>query len=330
LALFTDSDVVTVADLSAIDAEIVAAAASAAPGSPIVLSGDGSIIRQAWSEVGVMILEDQQLYNTYYGYQSTPGGAAYAVSIVGTAGRSQARLRLNQIVVDFSYGNVISAMKQWIAYYALYLFYRDASVRKSVKKEDRLSDKRDMFEIMAKKRRSNIRNIGIPFVAQMMECPGALHAFNPGTWGAANLSNVTLGSATQQIVFVAITYIDRSLYGGPGILNLNGESGPSAKLQFTITANSVLGVSIASLIPPNGVDDPVGTADGLWVPLNATGWNVYVGASATVMYLQNATPIPIATKTYQLAAAPVLSGTLLGTGQFSNLNLVFARTINRM
>jgi hypothetical protein len=47
------------------------------------------------------------------------------------------------------------------------------------------------------------------------------------------------------------------------------------------------------------------------------------------VWLQNATPIPIATKSYSMSALPVLTGNLMGAGQYADLNLFFMRTISR-
>jgi hypothetical protein len=170
---------------------------------------------------------------------------------------------------------------------------------------------------------------------QPLEAPGAKHAFRAGTWGASNVTGITGGSNPDgQNVLVAITWYDASKYKSrltppPGDLDPqhNAESGPSAQIAFVIQSNNLLSVDISTLLPPTGNPDPVGLASGTWTPLNATNWNIYVGKPAAknvapTLYLQ-AEGIPIATKTFALAADPLFEGPALLPGQYPDLNLVF-------
>jgi hypothetical protein len=73
----------------------------------------------------------------------------------------------------------------------------------------------------------------------------------------------------------------------------------------------------------------VGTADGLYTQLTATGWNVYVGTSQKSMFLQNTTPIALSTTTYTLPNAPVVAGSILKPGQFADYNFAFQNMLLR-
>lgn len=161
-----------------------------------------------------------------------------------------------------------------------------------------------------------------------MEAPGAKHGVRPGTWGTANLSAVS-GSATGAVeVQVAVTYCDTGR-GYVSQANIgNAESAPSAVVALSIPASKVLKVDITSLNPPTGVQGAVGLSQGAWTPLTASHWNLWVGSGDGTLYLQHEL-IPIATKTYTLAADPVFSGSTLGTGQVPDLSLVFMNIVMR-
>ena len=327
--LFTDSDIITAADLSQIDSEIQSVASAAKPA--IAVEGSGSICEQAWREAGQQLMAAQQLYSTYLAQPGMTSGHLAAVLNVGIPARTQPRIRLNQIVAhDPNYAASKSAVQLWLAYIALWLFYRDASSRLG---KDRFEEKMTRYRGDADRAWRWLRATGCPMVYQPMEAPGAKHSFAAGTWSASNLGNTASGSASSTQATVAITWYDSSKYTSQSS-NGNAESGPSAVLAYTIPANSVLTVDITSLNPPNGAADPVGTSSGTWLPLNATHWNLWVGPAASdpnatpVLYLQQE-GIPIATKTAQLAGAPVLSGSVLRQGQWPDLNIVFQNLVMR-
>jgi hypothetical protein len=89
-------------------------------------------------------------------------------------------------------------------------------------------------------------------------------------------------------------------------------------------------VTIAGLNPPNG-QAPINVAlgQGIVVPGNASGWNLYVGQSGQTLYLQNSTPIPIATQVYTMSGAPTLSGYPLLAGQYPDQYLTLQRMLMR-
>jgi hypothetical protein len=320
--LFTDSDIVSSSiDLAQIDSEVASVAAATKP--VITLDGPGSICAQAWRECGGKIIAGMQMYTATFTAVGVGGYHQAAVNYIGGPPRNQGRTRLNQIVATESqYANSASALQRWMTYKALELFYRDASARM---KQDRLQTKYDRYVKDGDFAWRQLRQIGLPWLAQPMEAPGALHGANAGIWSTANLSSVA-GSGTGQALQVAITYYDASKYIAEGN-TFNAESGPSAILPYVQAADTVLQVSIASLNPPNGVMDQVGLSESSWTPLNATHYNLFVGAAAGPLFLQFATPI--GTKIATLPGDPVLSGPTLGVGQWPDQNLCWLTVVSR-
>src|SRR5262249_24368154 len=126
--LFTDSDIVTLDMLQQIDSEIDRVASSAKP--PLVVEGAGSCIRQAWQECGSVLLSAQQLYSTYLAQPGMSSAHVAAVMNTGVPARNQPRVKLSQIVAHHpDYAACQSAVQQWMAYHALALLFRNASVR---------------------------------------------------------------------------------------------------------------------------------------------------------------------------------------------------------
>lgn len=329
MSLFTDSDIVTQADLLRVDGEIASVSANSSP--ILLVEGPGSVCEEAWIDCQQQILAAMQSYVSYPAQTGMPATHIAAVTNVGVPARTQPRVRLNQIVAsDSNYGVSRSAVQTWMIYCALALFYRNASARLGM---DRYQEKYLRYRDDATTKWRVLRNQGLPMIYQPLEAPGAKHAFSAGSWSSANITGVAGGSGAAQNVVVAITWYDSSKYTSQ-TSKLNGESGPSAQISFTIPANQLLKVDITSLIPPTGVADPVGLSSGTWTPLNATHWNIYVGlqvtapASQPTLYLQKE-GVPVATKTWTLAAAPTLSGSVLSPGQYQDLNLVFMNVAMR-
>jgi hypothetical protein len=321
MSLFSDTDVVTAAMLAQVDSEVAAIAAASKPS--ILLDGPGSICELAWRECGGMFLAAHQMYTPVFTAIGVSGGHQAAVNNIGSPARNQSRSRLNQIVATESqYANSSSAVQRWVTYKALELFYRDASTRV---KQDRLGVKYDRFVEDTDFAWRQLRQIGLPWLAQPMEAPGAKHGANAGTWTAANLTAVA-GPGTARILQVAITYYDGSRYIAEGN-TFNAESGPSVILPMIMAAGTVLQVSIASLNPPTGVMDQVGLSEPAWTPLNATNWVLWIGIAGGPLYWQAA--LPIAQQTFTMPGDPVLSGAMLGTGQNPDANLTFQRVIGR-
>ncbi len=319
--LFTDSDVISIADLAQIDSETAAVAASVKP--PILIDGPNSVCALAWSECGRKIQAAQQMYTSFIASPGMSGGHAAAVLNVGGSTRNQARVRLNQVVATESqYGNTSSAVQMWMAYQALSMVYRDASARLG---KDRYQEKYERYAADADFAWRQLRQVGLPFVMSPLEAPGARHGVGAGTWGLANLSAVA-GSGTAQTLQVAITYYDGSRYQSEAV-NGNAESGPSDVLSIAMLVGTVLQVSIASLNPATGTMPNVGLSSGAWTPLTASHWVIFCGVPGGPLYRQVASPI--GTKTVTLPSDPVLSGSIMQMGQWNDVNLCFQNVIGR-
>ncbi len=337
--LLTDFNVVTLRDLLQIDAEVSSVALASKPA--IKVEGDGSVIAQSWNESAAELQSAMQLYGTFLGSSGMQAHAA-AILDVGGPARQTPRVRLNQVVTqDYNYSQSSSPLKTWLIYRALYLFYRDASSRVvTASGKDRYDAKAEKFQQFADgKAFTALKSNGLPVVYKPLECPGSIHAFQAGQWGFSNLSSVSGGTnPAAQNVQVAITYYDASVYVSPSSKG-NGESGPSDVVNFTIAANQLLHVDISSLMPPTGTMEAVGTASGIYTPLNATHWNIYAGPQVqsdppngpslnVPMYLQRS-GLPIATKSATLAVDPVFSGTRMQLGQFPDTSLTFQKLAGR-
>jgi len=319
MSLYTDSDLITEADLVDIDSEIrdVAAASN--------ISIDAKI-REAWEETGSAILAKMEAFG---GSVNILVGAGVQMATLLTnygMGVARSRVWLSQIIADESYAGMTSPLKRWLAYEALPRFYRDASERVNADRYDR---KRDRFEQDAKLSAGRLKQRGLPLVLQPLPAPGALHEMNSGTFGEANLSQAAAVGLTGGNFAVAITWVDSSKYVSSSMKG-NGESGPSTPAGINVAADNAIAVSIASLNPPNGKPYQSGTfADGILAMLTATHWNIYAGNVSETLTLQNATPIPVGTKTYTLPSDPTSSGAFLAPGQTPDARYAFLNVVQR-
>lgn len=295
-----------------------------AGGQQIALTGSNSIIRSAWDESADQLLEHMDAFG---GYVSVTGFGTNAGMVSYGLGVSRPRVFLSQIVATESeYANRVPVLQRWMLYRALQLLYRTASQRLV---HDRYQTKADEYAAETKNRWRSLWVKGLPIVMMPLAAPGAIHEVNTGTWADSNLSAVPSGAAAAATYEVAITYIDGTRYLRPTSRG-NAESGPSAILTFDVPASNVLRLDITSLNPPTGVrPETTYFANGVLNPLAASGWNVYAGAPGGSLYLQNSSPISIATKTYALAGAPTLTGNALQPGQVQDANFAFARILHR-
>jgi hypothetical protein len=88
-----------------------------------------------------------------------------------------------------------------------------------------------------------------------------------------------------------------------------------------LEAGNVAVVSIASLVAPTGAQ-PLGSIPFAIVEyMRATGWNVYAGVAGGPLYLQNSSPLPIATKTFTFPSDPLTNTSVVGPGQYAERNL---------
>ena len=224
----------------------------------------------------------------------------------------------------------LSALKRYGIYVALYLFYRAAFYKKV---NDRYDKKRQMFETeMCKKYWPRFLQQGAsPSPISPWPAPARSTNSTPSTWGPSNVTTVAGTNGNAALSYdVAITWVDNSQYVSPAIKG-NAESAPSAIAPaVSVATANVLQISIAGLNAPNGLAPlNVQLGQSLVVPGKASGWNVYVGSEGGTLYLQNATPIGIATLTYTPAGAPVLSGYQADNGQFPDALLTQMKTLMR-
>jgi hypothetical protein len=319
--LFTDRDVITVADLTAIDAQCATVAAT--QDDPIVLDGDMGIIRKAIEECGHEVLSEFQTYSGYLVSPSLSTNHVAAVQNTFSTSISRPRFRLNQMVaLGTDPSNRV--LYQWFAYSALYKLYRSAFARFSGK-DDRFQRKMDLYNQERKYSWQRIESTGVPIVQVPLPCPGAIREPGAGVFSESNLSHGGSGSAeTGQAYFVVITWTGPQ-YLSPAV-PMQNESGSSVAAEVVPAATEKITVSIAGLNPPSLTPPNVGTADGLYTQVQASGWNVYVGLTASTLYLQNAAPIPVSTTTYTLLDKPVLSGSVAGLGQFPDYNYAWQKT----
>jgi len=328
VSLFNDSDFVSSADMLSLDPEITVV--SRAEGIPIDANG---IAAQACGETADKIMNDTQAFTGFMPPFALPYNQTAAVlNLVGPS-VNRSRLSMTQVVVSNANPSETSIakaspLKRYTVYRALELFFRAAYNRKLT---DRYEKKMTYYsEEIRKKYWPRFYNLGAPIVFRPLVCPGALHEWNAGVWDATRVSGVTGTNANVDTDYhVAITWVDNTKYVSP-TLKGNAESAPSARQDIRILQNNVLAIDITPLNAPDGTNPlNVALGQGLITPGKASGWNVYVGPQGGTLYLQNATPIAIATKTYTLTGAPVLSGYQADTGQFPDANLTLQHTVMR-
>lgn len=322
MSIYTDSDILTAADLVDLDSEVLEVAA--AGNTPVSIDDK---IREAWDECADTLLAHMQSFG---GVVNMLVGAGVQMATLLTnygMGVSRSRIWLSQVVVDEPYANRMSPLKRWMAYQALAMFYRDAAERVA---HDRYDLKRERYEKDGARAWGRCQGRGLPVVLQPLPAPGSIHEFNSGTWGTSNVSSVVSGGATGGTFVVVVTWVDSSKYSSSTSKG-NGESGPSGlATPAAVTAGHALHIDITSLVPPNGRPYQSGTfANGILAMLTATHWNVYAGPLGSTLTLQNANPIPVATKTYTLAGDPTSTGAVLAPGQMPDANYAFLNVLQR-
>ena len=244
---------------------------------------------------------------------------------VGIGNSVRQKIGLQQIVVSGDVPGQWNWVKQWVVYWALRNFYRDAFARVG---GDRYKVKMDFYkEEMQRRITSNLYTLGIPVVIRPLVRPAAMFERNTGTWDSSNVDLVA-GSGIATTPFdVVVTYCDMSqpnFYADAAHPN-NCESEPSDIVTVTPDGTQVIEVDITSLNPPSGAQHPSQIMVVVVSPLRATHWNVYIGnQGSSTLYLQNPAPIPIATKTCTLAGDPVLSGYESSNGQYPDRRLSIA------
>ena len=323
--LWTDSVFVAQDDLLRIDSEVSVVATS----EGITLTGDNGLLRGAVEEAANEMMKLVISFGGYLNAGDLTANHLAAVLNVGVGNSVRQKIGLQQVVVSGDVPGQWNWIKQWTVFWALKTFYRDAFARLG---GDRYKAKMDFYkEELQRRITPNLWALGIPMVIRPLVRPAAKFERNTGTWDASNVVPVT-GAGTAITSFdVIITYVDMSqpnFYASAATPN-NCESEPSDILTVTPDGTQVIQVNITSLRPPTGAQHPSQIMVVVVSPLKATHWNVYVGLQGGTLYLQNSSPIPIATKTYTLAGDPVLSGYKAGNGQWPDRRLSLIPTRQR-
>lgn len=285
MALLTDSDVVTLAHLAAVDPELATVADSEAISVP-------SILAQSWTDAAA------ELRACTESFESAAGNVYGPTSVI----------------VEES-----SPLVRWLIAKAVETFYRAASNRRT---SDRYTEKLERAESETARAWRALYVTSIPLQSNPLSAPGAVHEIGSG--GAWNGASTTAGGTGGDITrVVAITWTGAN-YESADEPN-NAESGPSAAVTIAIPDNHFLRVSISGVNAPGSIEIPRGVPDSLQPRMDATGWNVYVGSVGGPLYLQNVTPHALTTTTVTFAADPVLSGSLLFSGQTPDVQTFLRR-----
>lgn len=325
--LFTDSIFITQEDLIRVDAEVISVAAA----EGIVLNGPNGVLRSAVEETSV---ELQKMIISFGGYLNSgdlTSNHFAAVMNVGIGNSVRMKVGMQQVVVSADVPGQWTHLKQWCVFFCLKTFYRNAFSRKI---DDRYKARMEFFDSDIKRRlQPNLWALGVPVVLRPMVRPGAFFEIRSGYWDESNVTLVSgLGTMTStESVDVVITYVDQSAanYYVDADNKNNCESAPSDAITVSMEDGKVISVDITSLNPPIGRQSLSQTMIVVVSPLKATGWNLYVGGSGGDLFLQNDTPIPIATKSFTLPGDPVLSGHTVGLGQYADRRLSLIPTRQR-
>lgn len=312
-------------DLLRLDSEVTVVATS----EGITLVGDNGVLRGAVEEAANEMMKLVISFGGYLNSGDLSANHMAAVLNVGVGNSVRQKIGLQQVVVSGDVPGQWNWIKQWVVFWSLKTFYRDAFARLG---GDRYKNKMDFYkEELQRRITPNLWALGVPMVIRPIARPAAKFERSTGTWDSTNVSLVA-GSGTATTAFdVVVTYVDMSqpnFYASaakPG----NCESENSDVVTVTPTAAQVIQVDINSLNPPTGAQHPSQIMVVVVSPLKATHWNVYCGLSSGVMYLQNSVPIPIATKTFTFPGNPILSGFQSGNGQYPDRRLSLVPTRQR-
>ena len=337
--LWTDAIAITSADLMRYDAEAVTVALQ----ENITLDGVNGSCQSGYEDAANELMKLVISFGGYLNAGDLSANHLAAVLNVGIGNSVRQKVGLQQVVISGDVATQSTWLRTWATYIVLKQLYRDAFGRTI---NDRYKLKLDALkDDMQRRILPNVMALGVPIVTRPLDCPGAFYGLSgvpgsnfpssfttSGTWGSDNVSLVAgAGTLDNQSVDVVVTYCDMSqanFYLSPAQTN-NMESNPSTTVTQGMTAGDVLSISIASLNPPSGGQPPQQVLVVVVSPGKATHWNLYVGLTGKVLYLQNPAPIPIATKTYTLPGDPVLSGYQCGIGQYADRRLSLLRTRQR-
>lgn len=316
--LWTDQDFVTANDLASIDPEVPEIAAA----ESIILEGPDSVCRRGIEEAGSFLERKLVTFASFASGGELSSNHLSAVHNVGGQSVQHRKFTVEQIVVSGRNQNYWSELKKWVAYVCLRQLYRTAMNRAT---NDRYEHKHDRFHsLIMTEAWPTTKKIGIPVVRQPLPCPEAVQGFDPGTFSVSAVA----GSGTAGERYVCVSYVDSTKYivaQNP----CNGESHVSVPKIVTTSNSQVVSVDITNLKPPTGALTNESRARGFSIPREATHWNVYSGLSLDSVSLQNASPIPLSTKTYVFSGDPSSTGPRPGLGQYPEIYLTIMDTLQR-
>jgi hypothetical protein len=323
--LWTDSIFIQPRDLLRLDAEAI----NVAQAEGVTLTGPNGLLRGAQEEAAMELQKQMIAYGGYLNSGDLSANHLAAVLNVGIGNSVRQKALLVQVPVTDGIPGSWSWVFQYAVYWALKVLYRDVFSRTV---NDRYKTKLDYYEKELEKRVSkNLLALGIPIVLQPLSMPGAFYEPNSGTFNESNVELVGGPGTSTKTYDVAVTYCDTTQanrYVSAALSN-NAESAGSVVQNVVPNGSQVIEVSIASLNPPTGAQSPATILVCVIAPMTASAWNVYVGTSGGTLYLQNSTPIPIATKTWTLPGDPIVSAYTLGLGQYQTRRLSIVPTRQR-
>jgi hypothetical protein len=307
--LFTDRMFCTAEALSFIDGELSNVAKAE---SLDISDAETSVLWHYTLSAGEKLLSRVQNFSGYLvGVGVNSNHAAAVMNVLSTA-INRPRALLQQITVAEP-DHTRHAFARWCRYSVLKDFYQNVFRRKL---NDRYERKMNDFAEEEKAHWTILKGRGLPIILSPLAAPGAIWTYGAGTWGSSNVTTTAGGSQPGAATYdVSITWCSLPAY--VNYANQNGaESAGSIPQSQAVAANHVLQINLAGLNPPTSIMPvAIGTAQGIFAPMNATHWNVYVGPQNGARCLQNAVPIPIATTTYTLADVPVVNGNFENAGQ---------------
>lgn len=321
--LFTDGPFVTANDLNIVDGEFSAVAAK----NGLIVDGSAnSILTRSLSELGNDFTSRIQNFSGYLvGIGVNSNHVAAVLNILSTA-INRPRALLHQITVKEPDPTRLT-FKRWAEYYCLEAFYRALFARLI---NDRFEKKMNLYTAERKRMWKIVEGNGFPVVLSPLSCPGATLEYGAGVWGASNVTAAGSGSGdTGHTYDVSITWICQPQYVNGQTQN-GCESAGSAVVTQAVAAGQFLTINISSLNPPSGqMPNAIGTSNGVYAPLQATGWNLYVGITGQTLYQQNASPYPLTTTSHTLSAPPTLSGFAQNAGQPAQYDFSFQNILWR-
>ncbi len=322
--IWTDGIFVSLNDLKRVDSEV----SDIQDVEGIAVDGNYGSLRGGLEEASQEMNKMMVAYGGYLSSGDISPNHISAVLNIGLGNAVRYKALLSQVVVTGADQFAWNHIKTWAAHFCLMSIYRNATNRTT---KDRYEGKMRYYKSELDRRITRgVTGLGIPLIIQPMAAPAALFERGSGVWSSNNVTAVNSGTTNGGTFDVAVTYVNQGspLPGGGYLPDStkyvsssqvgNAESNPSVLQSIPVPSNSVISVNIASLKPPTGTQDPATRILCVIAPLAATGWNVWVGPSGETLTLQNASPIPIATKTYQLASDPTSNGPIIGFGQYAD------------